>query len=219
MKILTWNLQRPKYKNQLILDKLQEFDADIIVLTETSSFINLGENYNSHSTENLFKGYDGITDYRNEENRTTIWTKYKIVKQHKTYDNFTSVCAEIKTPFGLLNVYGTIIGVFGGKDERFKSDLKSQLLDFDKLTGNICIAGDFNVQLSGYAYPSHTARNSLHQIFDKLNLKSLTSMIPLNVEHIIVSNEFVNNRTIDIETWNEEKTLSDHVGICITLNE
>lgn len=217
MKIATWNLERlKKNRNEALLSKLSELDADILILTETDSKINLGEKYSSISTENLSNGYDGIT-YKNSENRTTIWTKFKIEKQLKTYDNYTSVCASIQTPFGLLNVYGTIIGVFGGKGERFQNDLKSQSLDFENLSGKICLAGDFNIALSGFAYPSHKSRKEINQTFEKLNLKCLTSEIIDNVDHIAISKSFIENRKTSIEIWNEDKILSDHIGICITL--
>jgi exonuclease III len=217
MKIVTWNLERlKKNKNEIVLSKLTELDADILILTETDSQINLGEKYSSISTQNLFNGYDEIA-YKNTENRATIWTKYKIVKQHKTYDKYTSVCAEIQTDFGLLNVYGTIIGVFGGKGERFQNDMKSQSLDFENISGNICLAGDFNIALEGFAYPSHKARNEINETFEKLNLKCLTSEIIDNVDHIAISKSYIENRKINIEIWNEDKVLSDHIGICITL--
>ena len=81
MKILTWNVQRlEKNENKKILAKLCEFGADIIVLTETSSILNLGENYNCISTETLTENYDNI-NYKVGENRTSIWTKYNFVNQ------------------------------------------------------------------------------------------------------------------------------------------
>ena len=217
MRIVTWNLERlKKNKNEVILSKLTELNADILILTETDSQINLGEKYSSISTQKLFNGYDGIA-YKNSETRTTIWTKYKIEKQHKTYDNYTSVCAEIQTPFGLLNIYGTIIGVFGGKGVRFQNDMKSQSLDFENIAGNICIAGDFNIALSGFAYPSHKARNEIKNIFEKLSLKCLTSEIIDSVDHIVISKSYIENKKVSIEIWNEDKALSDHIGICTTL--
>ncbi|MFV8366252.1 endonuclease/exonuclease/phosphatase family protein [Flavobacterium sp. XS1P27] len=219
MKILTWNLERLiKTKNQVILDKLSELDADILILTETNSSINPGKDYSYIATESLTKDHDGIP-YKSGENRTTIWTKYKIEKQLKTFDNFTSVCAEIQTSLGVLTIYGTIIGVFGGKDERFKTDLEFQSLDFENLSGNICIAGDFNVYMIGYAYPSHEARKKLNQIFDNLNLQCLTREIADNVDHIVLSHDFIKDKKINIETWNLDKKLSDHIGICIHLSE
>ena len=218
MKILTWNIERPKKANQLILDKLTEYNADIVVLTETNAIINPSKEYSSIATETLTKGYDSI-DYQAGENRTTIWSKYKTGMKHKTYDSFTSVCVQIETPKGLLNVYGTIIGVFGGMGERFKSDLENQLLDFENLSteSSLCIVGDLNVTFSGRVYPSHDARNKLNAAFEKLNLKNLTSEIENNVDHIVLSKDFIENKKLTIETWNLDKKLSDHIGICVTL--
>ncbi|RKS03101.1 endonuclease/exonuclease/phosphatase family protein [Flavobacterium sp. 102] len=219
MKILTWNIQRPKKAKRLILDKLAQYNADIVVLTETNIIITPGKEYNAIATESLPKGHDGIA-YQAGENRTTIWTKYKIVLQHKTYDAFTSVCAQIETPDGLLNVYATIIGVFGGMGERFKSDLGNQLLDFEKLSheNSLCIVGDLNVTFSGRAYPSHDARNKLNNAFEKGNLKNLTSEIENNVDQIVLSKDFIKNKKVTLETWNHDKQLSDHIGICLTLS-
>ena len=217
MKILTWNLERPKKANQDILEKLAELDADILILTETNSAINPGEKYSFVSTKSLEKGFDGI-DYKIGENRTTIWSKYQIKSEIKTYDDFTSVCVEIETEFGLLKVYGTIIGVFGGIDERFKSDLQNQIKDFENLGKSFCVAGDFNVTFSGRAYPSHDARNKLNAIFEKLELKNLTSEIENNVDHIVLSREFLSNKKCEIEIWNEDKRLSDHIGICVSIS-
>ncbi len=218
MKILTWNIERPKSENQSIIDKLVEIDAEIIILTETNSLIKLGKEYKFVATEILESGFEGIK-YKTGENRTTIWTKYRIRSQNETFDNFTSVCAEIETPEGLLNVYGTIIGVFGGIGERFKSDLEKQLLDFENLSEEklFCIAGDLNVTFSGRVYPSHDAKNKLNSAFEKLKLKNLTSEIENNVDHIVLSKSLIENRNVKIETWNHDKKLSDHIGICITI--
>lgn len=218
MKILTWNIERPKRENKLIIEKLKEYNADIIILTETNAAIKLDSQYSFISTETLTEGFDGIKYFKGE-NRTTIWTKYKIKIQNKTFDRYTSVCAEIKTPIGLLNVYGTIIGVFGGIGERFKNDLENQILDFSNLKTDIpiCIVGDLNVTFSGRVYPSHDARNKLNLIFEKLKLKNLTSDIQDNVDHIILSESLIKDKTVIIETWNHDKNLSDHIGICVTL--
>jgi len=218
MKILTWNIERPKAENQFILDKLAEYNAEIVILTETNSIIKLGKEYSFVATESLINGYDGI-QYKTGENRTTIWTKYKIGIQQETYDSFTSVCAQIETPNGLLNVYGTIIGVFGGIGERFKSDLENQILDFENLSteSSICIVGDFNVTFSGRVYPSHDARNKLNLVFEKLELINLTSEIENNVDHIVLSKSYMENKKVKIETWNLDKKLSDHIGVCLTL--
>ena len=178
MKILTWNIERPKKANQLIIDKLAEYDADILILTEKNVIINPGNEYISIASETLTKDHDGI-NYQAWENRTTIWTKYNTSAYHITYDNYTSVCAQIETPNGSLNVYATIIGVFSGIGERFKTDLENQLLDFEMLSSenSLCIVGDLNVTFSGRVYPSHDARNKLNAAFEKLKLTNLTSEI------------------------------------------
>jgi hypothetical protein len=60
MRIATWNLQRlEKRKNQLILDKLVDINADILVLTETNSIIQL-DNYTCVSTDLLPTNFDDI---------------------------------------------------------------------------------------------------------------------------------------------------------------
>lgn len=217
MKILTWNLERlQKNRKEAILRIVESQNADILILTETSSEINPGKGYQNIATGNLESGYDGI-NYKTGENRTTIWTKYPIKTQWETYDKFTSVCAEVATEFGLLTIYGTIIGVFGGKGERFKNDFEKQSKDFEKLKGNICIAGDLNITLSGYAYPSHEARNQLKEIIQRLDLCCPTASLDKNVDHILLSNSFVENRNIEVTIWNEDLTLSDHIGICLRI--
>src|SRR5438132_1158597 len=104
MKIATWNLERPITKNQKVLDKLVNLNADVLILTETNSVINPAINYFLLESEPLFAGYDGVK-YQAGENRTTIWTKYKIKRSLTTSDPFTSVCGEVEAPFGMLTVY------------------------------------------------------------------------------------------------------------------
>jgi exonuclease III len=218
MRIATWNLERLiKKKNQQILEKLNEINADILVLTETSSKIQL-ENYNFVSTEPLPNFFDNIK-YDNGENRVSIFTKYKILTQYKTFDNYTTVCADIETPNGRLTVYGSIIGVFGNRQPRFDNDLNGHLTDFERLISSnmVCIAGDLNVVFSGRPWPSRRAKDTLLNAFDKYNLTNTTSQIDANVDHIILSNEFLRDKNIRIETWNIDKTLSDHVGHVLNL--
>ena len=57
----------------------------------------------------------------------------------------------------------------------------------------------------------------INKAFEKLNLKCFTSEIIDNVDHIAISKSYIENRKINIEIWNEDKVLSDHIGICITL--
>lgn len=218
MKIATWNLERlEKRKNQLILDKLVDINADILVLTETKSNIQL-DNYTCISTDLLPTEFDN-TKYNVGENRVSILTKYKTTTQHKTFDSYTTVCTDIETPFGLLTVYGSIIGVFGNRQPRFDNDLNGQLADFEKIFPNrqVCFIGDMNVTFSGRPWPSKKARETLVKAFKKYNLTNTTANIADTVDHIVLGNDFLDNKHLEIETWNTDKKLSDHVGHLLTL--
>lgn len=218
MKIATWNLQRlQKRKNNLILEKLVENDADILILTETNTAIQL-DNYKSISTELLPTDFDGIK-YKAGEIRVSILTKYNIAARHDTFDKFTTVCIDLETPFGLLTVYGSIIGVFGNRQPRFDDDLNGQLSDFENLFPGrqVCFAGDLNTTFSGRPWPSNKARQILNDVFEEFKLTNTTVNIEDTVDHIVLSNDFLKNKVMQIETWNEDKKLSDHVGHMITL--
>lgn len=219
MKILTWNVERVKKNHNDVLFALQQFGADILILTETSMLLQPpGNDYNFIATNSLPAYHDGIA-YNEGENRTTIWSKYLIEETSKTHDSYTSVCAKVITDLGILKIYGTIIGVLGGKGQRFKDDLAANLSDFEIFdrTESLCIAGDFNTMLSGYAYPSHNARRLLLNAFETLDVECVTAGLENNVNHIALSRQFIANRDINIATWNHDKKLSDHIGICLTI--
>jgi len=218
MKIATWNLERPnKRKRQLIIDKLIEVDADILILTETDSSIQL-DNYICISSELLPLGFDN-TDYRVGENRVSILTRYETTNRHETYDSYTTVCSDIETPWGTLTVYGSIIGVFGNRQPRFDKDLYGQLTDLERLFANrqICFAGDLNTTFSGQAWPSKKARQTLIDSFEQYKLSNTTASIQDTVDHIVLSTSFIENKQLEIKTWNQDKKLSDHVGHLLTL--
>ena len=218
MRVATWNLDRPKKsKRQLIIDKLIEINADILILTETNSCIQL-DNYISISTELLPKSFDN-QKYEVGENRVSILTKYKTTNKYETYDSYTTVCSDIETPWGTLTVYGSIIGVFGYKQPRFDNDLYGQLVDIERLFANrqICFAGDLNTTFSGRVWPSRKARQTLIDSFEKYKLSNTTASIQDTVDHIVLSSNFIENRRLTIETWNQDKKLSDHVGHLLTI--
>jgi exonuclease III len=169
MRIATWNLQRlDKRKNQLILDKLVDINPDILVLTETNSIIQL-DNCTCISTDLLPTDFDDIK-YNVGENRVSILTKFKATTRHKTFDSYTTVCTDLETPFGVLTVYGSIIGVFANRQPRFNNDLNGQLADFEKIfpRRQVCFAGDLNVTFSGRPWPSNKASQTLVNAFNNL---------------------------------------------------
>lgn len=222
MKIINWNVGRPSInKVKSITEKLIELNADIVVLTETSSLIDLGSNYNYLSTDFIEQDFErqNLIKYKDNERSTSIHSKYPILKTYTTYDKFTSICIDVNTPLGIITFYATIIGVFGGLNPRFTNDLTSQIQDFDKLIKgkNACIIGDYNITTSGRVYPSNAARETLNSVLQNHQLINLTASIPNNVYHISISQQLVQESKVIVETWNLDKSLSDHIGIMVSL--
>ncbi len=222
MKILLWNLERPKKTQKRtteILEKISSFDADIIVLTETNSCINPGKSHQAIASHELKANLDGI-DYSTGENRATIYTKFGIVEKIQTSDDFTNASAKLDTPLGELLVYAGITGIFGGIGQRFGQDLEKQLSDWNKLdkSANLILAGDFNTTLSGRAYPSRKARETFLGIAERLELEIPTSEIETNVDHIFISRKLIVGKNVKLKTWNEDLRLSDHIGILLTIS-
>ena len=150
MKIANWNIERLKHSSKLdeITQILTDLEAEILVLTETDNRICLDKYKYSVST-NLMLEIEP-ENYRETENRVTIYSKYEILRQLETFDKYTSLCVEIKTEFGNLVMYGTIIGIYGNRNKNFTTDLTKQISDFDKyaIDENFCIVGDYNISFS-----------------------------------------------------------------------
>ena len=220
MKIATWNIERPKKtskKNSMIIDCLQKLDADILILTETNEIIQPAGNYKCFHTTELKESF-----YKEGERRTSIYSKYESVGQFDTFRDDTSLCISLRTPFGDLAVYGTVIGINGNRRHNFNEDLNHQLADFEKIAANanFCIAGDLNMTFSDNYYYTDDGRKKLNNVFARLNLVNLTADIPENIDHIIISEDFIKNRHFEFDFWNKEKNkgkLSDHIGVFVTI--
>ena len=217
MKIATWNVERLKKKKYLpeILSEIEKIDADILILTETDSQI-LPENY-PYKIETksliLVNSLAKIT-----ENRVTIFSKFPIVVVFETYDHFATCSAEIETPFGKLVVYGTIVGILGNRNQQFIPDLKKQMMDLQKFSDkNICFVDDLNCSFSDNYYFTNEGRNLFNENFKSLNLKNITAEIPENIDHIVMSENFIERFKIKISEFNLDKKLSDHKGIVAEL--
>lgn len=224
MKIVNFNIERLLILSKLksIIELIKSYDADIIVLTETNStLIDLSENYFAQHSKPLSKNQDNVNFYREGENRVSIYSKYPIKSRIQTTDEFTSLAIELETTFGNLIVYGTIVGIFGySRDkDRFVKDFNEQESDFNKIFANenVCLVGDLNISLSGWIYPSKEYRENLNAIINQFDLDSSTASIKDNIDHILISKKFIKNREIQIEPFNVDKKLSDHIGICLTL--
>jgi len=217
MKIATWNLERPtktSKRNPAIIDCLLKIDADILILTETNEYINFGDRYNYYHSARLEEPY-----YNEGERRVSIYSKYRSLEKIETFREDTSICERFETELGSIAVYGTVIGIFENRNKGFMDDLNLQLLDFERITkkGNFCVGGDFNISFADNYYFTKEGRRKLNDSFEKLNLVNLTAEIAQSIDHIIVSTAFVGDRVRSIETWNEDKRLSDHIGVAVEI--
>jgi endonuclease/exonuclease/phosphatase family metal-dependent hydrolase len=138
-----------------------------------------------------------------------------VLRLHETYDEFTSCCAELDTEYGKLNVYGTILGVFGNRCDNFKVDLPKQIEDFVKFSQDqkLCIAGDFNISFTDNYYYTKSGRDELNKCFEKAGLVNLTASLKWNIDHIAISKDILNESEIDLYEWNVDKAVSDHKGV------
>jgi len=221
MKIANWNVERLKHYAKIdeISQILTDLDAEILVLTETDNRICL-KNYKNSVSTNLLTEIEP-KNYKKTENRVTIYSKYEILRQFETFDKYTSLCVELKTEFGNLVIYGTIIGIYGNRNENFTNDLTKQIADFDKYSkdGNFCVAGDYNISFSDNYYFTNLGRNELDKTFDKNNLTLLTRTQKECIDHISISSSFVKDLKSEINEWNIDKKLSDHKGIYVYLTK
>jgi exonuclease III len=220
MTIATWNIERPTKTTKRISSItacLKEINPDILILTETNEFIDLGNEYQIFHTSRPVESF-----YKEGERRASIFSKYNSVGQFETFRDDTSICIHLQTPFGNLAVYGTIIGINGNRRKNFNTDLDQQLLDFDSLAekNNLCIGGDLNITFGDNYYSTEEGRKKLNASFEKNNLLNLTGKIPRNIDHIILTKTFVGQKTIKLHPWNLEpdKKLSDHMGVSVTIS-
>ncbi|RZM30343.1 MAG: endonuclease/exonuclease/phosphatase family protein [Pedobacter sp.] len=215
MRILTWNVERPALNsNRLpaIIENVKSYDADIVVLTETSNNIPLGPQYH------IFQTIQPVGDYKEEEIRVCIYSKFRAIERLETYDPSVSVCVLLDTPFGELAVYGTIIGILGNRSREFDTALASQIEDLDRIarTHKLCVAGDLNTSFSDNFYFTHQGRNALQESFRRWNLVNVTRSVENNIDHIVISQDII--RSVgDINLWNQDFKLSDHIGLAVDI--
>lgn len=219
MKIATWNIERLKHKRELtdIMRSCEETQADILVLTETDeqTYPDFPYCYQTPKLLAIQPDY-----YKPTENRVSIFTKYKAVRQLPTYDKYTALCVELETERGNLLVYGTIIGIYGNRNPNFVADLARQIEDVKRLSalGNVCFLGDYNLTFCDNYYYTKQGRADVLQCFSENKIALLTKDRPECIDHIAISENFVRGAAIQIDEWNYDKTLSDHKGIVVSLD-
>lgn len=190
-KISTWNIERPSpttKKTGSGIEKILEEDSDIIILTETSNAVDLSSVYPYLiSTESY--------ERTPTEQWVTIWSKWQIIEQLKTIDNKRTVCGIVKTPFGKVILYGTIIpyhmaGVSGVRYgnlnfktwEYHEKDLYNQSKNWSELRNDnhqlpLIVAGDFNqTRFNRIGYGTIKVRGILTQILQELQMTCVTEI-------------------------------------------
>lgn len=220
MIIATWNIERLKHKRRLeeIISCCMSVHADILVLTETDTRINLPYSRSFHTSPLTECGNDY---YLSTERRVSIYTRYACVHQHQTYDDKTALCVELNTEIGDLLVYGTIIGIHGNRRPSFKRVLDCQLEDYRRLSslGNgFCICGDYNCSFSDNYYYTKESRRILLETFSDCGIKLLTEGQSECIDHIAVSSYLTEGSNIGVVEWNLDKSLSDHKGIAVSFS-
>ena len=74
-----------------------------------------------------------------------------------------------------------------------------------------------NMSFSDNYYFTKSGRNKLNLSFKKLNLNNTTASIPQNIDHIILPFHLLNDKEVNMTTWNLDKKLSDHIGVTIEI--
>lgn len=218
MKILSYNIERLKNnqndKIEFIKNLIKSENPDIIFLTETNLNVSFGTKYfQLNSTE--LPNFHENQKYENGENRISIFSKYEIKNKLKSYDNYTAIFAEIITEFGDLQLYGSIIGSFGGRDQYFEKDLENQKNDIENIKGNLCFSGDLNISFSGFKYPSQRVIEETKAFFDKQKLEIVTKDFENCAIQIVLSKAFLNDKKVVSKMIKIDRKISDHnVVIC-----
>ena len=215
MTIAAWNVERLRHKKLLdeMLHSIDAVNADILVLTETDQRLRPKHRF-CYETPRMEACQPDI--YAPTENRVSIYTNYPCVRQHSTYDENTAICVELETEKGNLIVYGTIIGIYGNRHQTFLPDLMKQMDDLrrlSKLGTAICFCGDFNCSFVDNYYFTAAGRAAILNGLKDCDLSLLTVNQPECIDHIALTEGFVESAEVKIAEWNQAKTLSDHKGI------
>ena len=103
---------------------------------------------------------------------------------------------------------------------------EKQLLNFEnisKQTKNFCIIGDLNISFTDNYYFTKLGRDKLNTSFEKHQMRNFTADLKHNIDHIILTENFVGNRRFIVSHWNDTENkqtrLSDHKGVMVEIFE
>lgn len=235
LRIATWNIDRPRQgssRKEAILEKIREINADILVLTETCSWIQ-APLLPHWSATSLIPAKPG-------ENYASIWSKYPINRTINTFDAETAICAEVETPAGPVIVYGTIITWRDDKGPNKSSKPWEEHYKSIQYHGNdwlglakayptipLVVAGDFNQSRDGSTwYGTPQGRELLSEQLAVAGLVCSTQEDMVkngklkerhNIDHICISSSMI--EVMKVGAWEGMSQvgvkMSDHNGVYI----
>jgi len=234
LKIGTWNVQygRGAKKNATRLGLLLAEDADVWVLTETHSDLDLSPKYTSSTTTP-----------RNSPNHggrwTSIWTKWPIVERIETRDRSRTLAIHLEIAGCSVIVYGTVLPWLNDAGPSRDASGWTEFARVTSLQGEewtrlraeypdavVIVAGDLNQNLGGpHHYGTSNGRALLRNQLARADLVCLTDadrMIPGTlgrppIDHVCVAVPTGSNLTSEIVTGWEgrqgDARLSDHSAV------
>ena len=242
MRIVNWNVERPAItgpKNALRIKHLLGLQPDIVVLTETSTSVDLGPEFTGFFCERSAR------KPRAGEAVAAVWVRtdrFKIVSSIETADPREAVCVEIESEGQCYIVYGSIIPYHGAKGldgqsarwEEHRTAIAWHSSDWRDLrnrfpTHHFVAAGDYNQHRDGVGKYGTTAnRLLLTEALRNANLTCVTeqyfvSTVGLsrrNIDHVCLSDRLANAVT-SVLAWEgiiDGVRLSDHNGITVELD-
>lgn len=215
MQILNRNIDRLKHHRRKgeMEELIEGYEADVVVLTEADTRLQLKGYPYTTSTEPLEQTY-----YKTTERRVMVYSKFPILGEVATYDAQTACCPLLETNLGITALYGTVLGIYGNRKPPFKEDLISQIADWKEIsqTYALTVVGDLNMSFTDNYYYTEYGREMLLAAFEDCDLKNITRNIPNNIDHVLISNALLMRNPEQYTMCmaiHTKKTLSDHMGI------
>ena len=245
IRVATWNLERPG-KSQTgrlpkILDRIQQVDADIWILTETNEIIVPGSDYAGFASPPV----EGL--HRKGEHWTTIWSRFPVIGVIPTHAPEIAVCVEIDSPIGPLVVYGNVLPYHADRtSDGYRSwqshyeSIPKHGVDWRKIRDEypkhlICVAGDLNQSRDDRRwdgrlwYGTQKGRTMLTNTLAECDHACVTEedfvstgklMSRSSIDHICIDVDHVTS-VLKVDAWepydSDGTRLSDHNGVSVDI--
>ncbi len=227
MKIATLNIDWARKKNpQKTAAFLNGFNFDFLILTEAVDLDLERFPYKypcSPIPEHTVYENLNYTEYLKGDKafRTILYSKIPCSKKYPVTDDKTNLALEFETAFGNIVFYCTIIGTWFKRQPFADNELHNTISDCRRIHAenpNLFIVGDFNTSFkTGEERLSISSKitEALNSFFLDLKVKTITSEIENNIDHIVVHESFA-DYTIETGIFAEKNMISDHQGIIVS---